>query len=113
MQALALIPGFSRTGASLAGGLMVGLSHEEAVRFSFLLATPIIGAAALLKLPKLISAGGTELSVSLIGALFAAAFAYFAVRFLTRWFHTERHTLMPFAFYCAALGALSLAFFMR
>ena len=52
-QALALIPGFSRSGASMGGGLLVGLSNEDAARFSFLLATPIIGAAAALKLPDL------------------------------------------------------------
>ena len=53
MQVLALLPGFSRTGSTIAGGLMVGLAHEDALRFSFLLATPIIGAAAALKLPAL------------------------------------------------------------
>src|SRR5581483_10157220 len=53
MQCLALLPGFSRTGSTLSGGLIVGLSHEDAAHFSFLLATPIIFAAAVLKLPKL------------------------------------------------------------
>ena len=53
-QALALIPGFSRSGATMAGGLLVGLSNKDAARFAFLLATPIIGAAALLKLPELL-----------------------------------------------------------
>ena len=57
-QALALIPGFSRSGASMGGGLLVGLSNEDAARFSFLLATPIIGAAALLKLPELFGCDG-------------------------------------------------------
>src|SRR5476649_1488180 len=52
-QALALIPGLSRSGATMGGGLLVGLSHKDAARFAFLLATPIIGAAALLKLPEL------------------------------------------------------------
>jgi undecaprenyl pyrophosphate phosphatase UppP len=56
-QILALLPGFSRTGSTIAGGLLVGFSHEEALRFSFLLATPIIGAAALLKLPMLFRSG--------------------------------------------------------
>ena len=56
-QILALLPGFSRTGSTIAGGLLIGLSHEEALRFSFLLATPIIGAAALLKLPVLFRSG--------------------------------------------------------
>src|SRR5207302_3982466 len=52
-QAIALIPGFSRSGAAMGGGLFVGLSHKDAARFAFLLATPIIGAAAILKLPEL------------------------------------------------------------
>ena len=55
---MALIPGFSRSGASMGGGLLVGLSNEDAARFSFLLATPIIGAAAVLKLPDLFGPTG-------------------------------------------------------
>src|SRR5262249_13466760 len=57
-QALALIPGFSRSGAAIGGGLLVGLSHKDAARFAFLLATPIIGAAAVLKLPELVGSEG-------------------------------------------------------
>ena len=57
-QALALIPGFSRSGATMGGGLLVGLSNEDAARFAFLLATPIIGAAAVLKLPDLFGSDG-------------------------------------------------------
>jgi len=108
MQSLALIPGFSRTGASIAGGLIVGLSHEDAVRFSFLLATPIIGAAAALKLPSLLKVGSAELMASVIGAAAAAVFAYLAVRFLTRYFAIEKNTLTPFAIYCAVAGLLAL-----
>jgi undecaprenyl-diphosphatase len=105
MQALALIPGFSRTGASLAGGLYIGLSHEDALRFSFLLATPIIGAAAALKIPELISSGDAHLiKIALVGAIFAGLFAYLSVTFLSRYFHTEKHTLTPFAIYCLIAG---------
>ena len=57
-QALALIPGFSRSGATMGGGLVIGLSHRDAARFAFLLATPIIGAAAVLKLPELFGSEG-------------------------------------------------------
>ena len=57
-QALALIPGFSRSGATMGGGLLVGLSNKDAARFAFLLATPIIGAAAVLKLPELFGQQG-------------------------------------------------------
>jgi len=76
MQILALIPGFSRTGSTIAGGLMAGLSHEDALRYSFLLATPIIAAAALLKLPELaLASAPNAVPVALVGALFAAAAA--------------------------------------
>ena len=107
LQVLALIPGFSRTGATLAGGLMVGLSHEDSLRYSFLLATPIIGAAALLEIPALLTSGNTALiEVSLTGAIAAAFAAWFAVKFLTR--HFKTNTLTPFAMYCLAIGIVSV-----
>lgn len=112
LQVLALIPGFSRTGATLAGSLWVGLSHEDALRFSFLLATPIIGAAALLKLPDLgTAAAHAVLGAALIGAACAAIGAYFSVRFLTRYFQTQ--TLTPFAVYCLLAGLLAFVFLPR
>lgn len=109
-QAIALIPGFSRSGASMGGGLLAGLSNEHAARFSFLLATPIIGAAALLKLPELFGAKGDGVrGPALVGALCSAVTAYLAVRFLVRYFETNR--LTPFAVYCALAGAvLSIVF---
>jgi undecaprenyl-diphosphatase len=107
MQIIALLPGFSRTGSTIAGGLMVGLSHEDALRFSFLLATPIIGAAAVLKLPGLIASGNhSAIGTALVGGLCAAMGAYFSVKFLTRYFETR--TLTPFAIYCALFGLISL-----
>jgi undecaprenyl-diphosphatase len=107
LQVLALLPGFSRTGSTLAGGLMVGLSHEDSLRYSFLLATPIIGAAAMLEIPALLSSGDIALiEVSFVGAIAAALAAWFAVTFLTRYFKTR--TLTPFALYCIAIGAASL-----
>jgi len=109
-QALALLPGFSRSGATMGGGLVAGLSNEDAARFAFLLATPIIGAAALLKLPDLLGSKGDGLrGPALVGALCAALTAYLAVRFLMRFFETNR--LTPFAIYCVVAGALlSLVF---
>jgi len=109
-QALALVPGLSRSGASMGGGLVAGLSNEEAARFSFLLATPIIGAAAALKLPELFGSHGNGVrGQALVGALCAAVTAYFSVRFLLRFFETNR--LTPFAIYCFVVGvALSIAF---
>lgn len=107
LQILALLPGFSRTGSTLAGGLMVGLSHEDSLRYSFLLATPIIGAAALLEVPPLLTSGNSTLiEVSLAGAIAAAFAAWFAVKFLTRYFKTNN--LTPFALYCLAVGIVSL-----
>ena len=109
-QAIALIPGFSRSGATMGGGLLVGLSNEDAARFSFLLATPIIGAAAVLKLPELLGSQGDDVrGQALVGALGAALTAYLSVRFLLRFFETNR--LTPFAIYCFVVGiALTIAF---
>jgi undecaprenyl-diphosphatase len=107
MQVLALLPGFSRTGSTIAGGLMVGLAHEDALRFSFLLATPIIGAAAALKLPLLFaSMSAPAIEAALLGASCAALASYFSVRFLTKYFKTR--TLTPFAAYCSLAGLISL-----
>jgi undecaprenyl-diphosphatase len=102
-QTLALIPGFSRSGATMGGGLLVGLSNKDAARFAFLLATPIIGAAAILKLPQLFGHDGNGVrGPALVGALGAALTAYLAVRFLMRFFETR--TLTPFAVYCFFAG---------
>lgn len=116
LQVIALIPGFSRTGATLSGGLLAGLSHKDSLRFSFLLATPIIGAAALLKLPPLVSSalktGNLQpLEIAAVGALAAAIAAYFSATFLARYFHGASKTLTPFAIYCVIIGAISLLIF--
>ena len=109
-QAIALIPGFSRSGATMGGGLLVGLSNEDAARFAFLLATPIIGAAALLKLPDLLGSSGNGVrGPALVGALCSALTAYLAVRFLMRYFETNR--LTPFAVYCVVAGAAASLYF--
>jgi undecaprenyl-diphosphatase len=105
-QALALIPGISRSGTTMGGGLVAGLSNEDAARFAFLLATPIIGAAAALKLPDLLGPQGDGVrGPALVGALGAAATAYVSVRFLMRFLHTNR--LTPFAAYCLIAGTLA------
>jgi undecaprenyl-diphosphatase len=109
-QALALIPGFSRSGATMAGGLLAGLSNKDAARFAFLLATPIIGAAALLKLPELLGSQGNGVrGQALVAALCSALTAYLAVRFLMRFFETN--TLLPFAIYCGAAGLACTIYF--
>jgi undecaprenyl-diphosphatase len=109
-QAIALIPGFSRSGATMGGGLLAGLSNEDAARFSFLLATPIIFAAALLKLPDLFGSAGNGIrGQALVGALCAAFTTFFAVKFLLRYFETNR--LTPFGVYCLTVGiVLTVAF---
>lgn len=102
-QAAALIPGISRSGITMGGGLVVGLSNEDAARYAFLLATPIIGAAAVLKLPDLFGTDGNGVrGPALVGALCAALTTYFAVKFLLKYFETNR--LTPFGIYCIAFG---------
>ncbi|HEX6491802.1 MAG TPA: undecaprenyl-diphosphate phosphatase [Gaiellaceae bacterium] len=111
VQALALIPGFSRSGVTMGGGLLVGLSNEDAARFAFLLATPIIGAAAALKLPELFGPQGNGVrGPALVGAICAAVTAYLSVRFLMRFFETNR--LTPFAIYCVAAGVAASVYFL-
>jgi undecaprenyl-diphosphatase len=110
-QALALIPGFSRAGASMAGGLLVGLSNEDAARFSFLLATPVIGAAAVLKLPELLGSEGNGVrGPAVLAAVCAGVTAYLSVRFLVRYFQTK--TLTPFAVFCVIEGIALTAYFL-
>jgi undecaprenyl-diphosphatase len=109
-QSLALIPGFSRSGATMGGGLLVGLTNVDAARFAFLLATPIIFAAAVLKLPDLLGSTGNGVrGQTLVGAICSAVTAYLAVRFLMRFFHTNR--LTPFAIYCLVAGFAALVYF--
>ena len=111
-QALALIPGLSRSGSAMAGGLLNGLSHEDAAEFAFLLATPIILAAAVLKLPELFQASNAGLiGPCIVGAIFTAVSAYFSVKFLTRYFKTN--SLIPFGIYCLVVGIGSSLFFLR
>lgn len=106
-QILALLPGISRSGVTMAAGLLKGLSHEDAARFSFLLATPVIFAAGVLKLPDLFGPLGAGIGGQVIaGSLGSGVAAYLSVRFLTRYFHTR--TLTPFAVYCAITGLGSL-----
>ena len=102
VQSLALIPGLSRSGSSMGGGLLAGLSNEDAARYSFLLATPIIAAAAALKLPLLFASGGTFIGPAALGAVCSGTMAYLSVRFLLKYFQTKR--LDPFALYCVLAG---------
>ncbi|MBV8152090.1 MAG: undecaprenyl-diphosphate phosphatase [Candidatus Eremiobacteraeota bacterium] len=109
-QALALLPGISRSGSSIVAGLIFGLSEAGAARFSFLLATPIIFAAGLLEVPRLFApdahVGAPE---AVAGGILAAVTAYFSVAFLTRYFQTN--DLRPFGWYCVIAGAACFALF--
>jgi undecaprenyl-diphosphatase len=103
-QVPALLAGISRSGITMVAGLVRGLDHEDSLRFSFLLATPIIFAAGVLKIPDLTGTLGNGIRFQAIaGAAVAAVAAYFSARFLVRWFQTR--TLWPFGLYCLVVGA--------
>jgi undecaprenyl-diphosphatase len=106
-QILALLAGISRSGVTMVTGLLRGLSHEEAIRFAFLLATPVIFAAGVYKIPDLTGPLGNGVRGQiLVGSLAAFVAAYFAARFMVRWFRTR--TLTPFAIYCLVVGGASI-----
>jgi undecaprenyl-diphosphatase len=115
-QTLAFLPGISRSGATIVGGLLAGLRHEDAARFSFLLATPVIAGAAALEIPKLrhlpIAAHGAAVSGGTlwIAGIVAGLTAYASTAFLMRYFRNqeENPALDPFAYYCWAAGVLFL-----
>ena len=106
-QVFALLAGISRSGITMVAGLVRGLDHEDAARFSFLLATPIILAAGMYKLPDLLGPNGDGVRGQVLaGSVAAGVAAYLSVRFLARYF-TSR-TLMPFAVYSLVIGVLAL-----
>ena len=105
-QALAFLPGISRSGVTIGGGLLSGLRHQEAARFSFLLATPVILAASLVEVPQLITSG-VPIGEYVVAALLSGIAAYASARFLLRYFRSGR--LDPYGWYCIAAGLVSLA----
>jgi len=115
-QCTALIPGISRSGATMVGGLLRGLQHDASAHFSFLIATPVIAGAAVLEVPKLLhhaeGAPGIS-SLSILAGIVAGITAWISTAILMRYF--KRHdfkALDPFAYYCVAIGAVSLALLM-
>ncbi len=107
LQITALFPGVSRSGVTMVGGLWRGLSQEDGARFAFLLATPVILAAGVLKLPSLAGSAGDHIHGQLaVGFVLCGITAYFTVRFLVRYFETR--TLTPFAIYSLIAGVASL-----
>ncbi len=114
-QCTALIPGISRSGATIVGGLLRGIDHAGAAHFSFLIATPIIFGATVLEIPKLHHPGTAlapnVVSLSILSALVAGVTAFASTAFLMRYFrNNDSWALNPFAYYCFAAGAGSLAF---
>lgn len=112
-QCLALIPGLSRSGATILGGVLRGLDHEASAHFSFLIALPIIAAAAVLEVPKLLhdQAAHGAMSLALIAAVVAGVTALASTAFLMRWFRGhDKWALTPFAIYCVVAGVFSVGF---
>jgi undecaprenyl-diphosphatase len=108
-QSTALVAGISRDGVTMGAGLARGLDHSDSARFAFLLATPVILAAGLVKLPDLLGHLGDGVrGQALVGCVAAAVTAVFTVRFLVNYFKTK--TLIPFAIYCLAFGAFMLVY---
>ena len=105
-QALAFLPGISRSGITIGGGLIAGLRHQEAARFSFLLATPVILGAGLVEVPELF-APGVPVGEYVLAAVLAGIAAYVSARFLLRYFRSGR--LDPYGWYCIVAGLASLA----
>ncbi len=110
LQVAALLPGISRSGITMVGGLWRGLSHEDAARFAFLLATPVILAAGVLKLPALAGSAGDHIHGQVaVGFIICGITAYLSIRFLVRYFETR--TLTPFAVYSLIVGLASVVHF--
>jgi undecaprenyl-diphosphatase len=111
-QCTALIPGISRSGATIVGGLLRGVDHEGSAHFSFLIATPIILGATVLEVPKLLheSVPPGTFQLAALAAVVAGITAWLSTWFLMRWFRShDSWALNPFAYYCVAVGLGSLA----
>jgi undecaprenyl-diphosphatase len=108
-QILALLAGISRDGVTMVTGMARGLSREDAARFAFLLSTPVILAAGMLKIPDLFGPLGNGIHGQiLVGSVLSFVGAYFAVRFLVRYLRTR--TLTPFGIYCLVAGLASVVY---
>jgi undecaprenyl-diphosphatase len=108
-QCFALIPGISRSGATMVAGVVAGLKHSEAARFSFLMGAPIILAANVYEAPKLMKEGATLGGMAILSGIVAGIFAYLSLTLLMRYFRRhEFEAMSPFAYYCWAAGVISL-----
>lgn len=108
VQALALIPGFSRSGVTMTAGLTLGLTYEESAQFAFLLATPVILGAGVLEVPKLLKSHNMHmLTFGIVGGILAGIVAYLSTAFLMKYFRThEVRAFRPFAYYCIIVGVV-------
>jgi undecaprenyl-diphosphatase len=109
-QAMALIPGFSRSGVTMVGGLSVRLTHEDAARYSFLLGTPIILAASTLEIPQLFHQTAFPLWMIFVGMVLSGIAAFLSTKFLMKYFETGR--LDPFSYYCWGAGLICIVLFL-
>jgi undecaprenyl-diphosphatase len=108
-QCFALIPGMSRSGVTMVAGVVAGLKHAEAARFSFLMGAPIILAANVYEAPKLMKEGATLGGMAILSGIVAGIFAYLSLTLLMRYFNRhEFEAMSPFAYYCWAAGVISL-----
>ncbi len=109
-QCFALIPGISRSGSTIVAGVVAGLKHAEAARFSFLMGAPIILAANVHEAPKLLKEGATLGGMALLSGVVAGIVAYLSLTVLMRYLRQhEFEAMSPFAYYCWAAGVISLA----
>ena len=109
-QCAALVPGISRSGATIVTGVVAGLRHRDSARFSFFMATPIILGANALEAPKLLREGATLGGMAILSGVVAGVVAFLSTAFLMRYFgRHEFEALNPFAYYCWVAGAASIA----
>ena len=113
-QVLSLIPGTSRSGSTILGGRLIGVSRSASAEFSFFMAIPVMLGASLLKVAKFVLEGytatGTEICLLLVGLIVSFIVSLAAIRFLTDF--VKRHTFTPFGIYRIALGALVIGYFL-
>ena len=112
-QCAALVPGISRSGATIVGGLLRGIDHAGAAHFSFLIATPIILGATVLEVPKLLHAGIAPgvFEMAVVAAVAAGVVAFLSTAFLMRYFRSHNDwALDPFGYYCIAVGLGAAAY---
>lgn len=107
VQCLAFLPGISRSGITMVGGLLSGLTHEDSAHYSFLLSAPIIGAAAFLEIPMLFKSSSNVIII-LLGMVLSGVLAFLTTKFLTKYF--KFGNLIPFALYCFSVGIITLIF---